>query len=128
MGFGFCDRLVFDAPGNDEEFAFVEFHDPVTQMYRQVAAEDQKELVLVFVMVPDKLTFELGELDVLAVELADDMRAPMFGELLEFLGEVHLVVLAVAHVRLPTLELTGRRPATLKFRFDVQPPLRLTVI
>ena len=100
MGLGFGDRLVFYAARNDEELALVEFDDPVTKMYRQVAVEDQEELVLLLVMVPDELAFEFGELDVLAVELADDTGAPMFSELLEFLGEVHLVVLA-AHARPP---------------------------
>ncbi len=97
MGLGFGDRLVFYAPRNDEELALVEFDDPVTKMYRQVAVEDQEELVLLLVMVPDELAFELGELDVLAVELANDTGAPMFSELLEFLGEIDLVVLAVTH-------------------------------
>tara|TARA_B100000809_G_scaffold26820_1_gene23426 strand:- start:483 stop:821 length:339 start_codon:yes stop_codon:yes gene_type:complete len=97
VGLGFGDRLVFHSPGNDEELAFVEFDDPIAKMYRQVAVEDQEELVLSLVMVPDELTFELGELDVLAIELADDTGAPMFSELLEFLGEVNGVVLAAAH-------------------------------
>ena len=101
MGLGFGDRLVFYAPGNDEELAFVEFDDPVTKMYRQVAVEDQEELIFLLVMVPDELAFELGELDVLAVEFADDTGTPTFSELLEFLGEVHLVVLAAAHARPP---------------------------
>ncbi len=97
MGLGLGDRLMFYAPRHDEELAFVELDDPVTKMYRQVAVEDQEELVLSLVMVPDELTFELGELDVLAIELADDTGAPMFSELLEFLGEVNGVVLAAAH-------------------------------
>ena len=101
MGLGFGDRLVFYAARNDEELALVEFDDPITKMYRQVAVEDQEELVLLLVMVPDELAFELGELDVLAVELADDTGAPAIRELLEFLGEVHLVVLAAAHARPP---------------------------
>ena len=42
----------------------------------------------------EELAFELGELP---VELADDTGAPTFSELLEFLGEVHLVVLIAAH-------------------------------
>ncbi len=97
MSLGFGDGLVFDTPRNDEELALAEFDDPVTKMYRQVAVEDQEELGLLLVMVPDELAFELGELDVLAVELANDTGAPMFSELLEFLGEVNLVVLAATH-------------------------------
>jgi hypothetical protein len=40
------DRLVFNAPGNDEKLAFIKFDDPVTKMNRQVAVENQEELVL----------------------------------------------------------------------------------
>jgi len=94
-------RLVFDTPGNDEELAFVEFNDPVTEMYRQVPAKDQKQLVLALVMVPDEFAFELRELDMLTVELTDNTRAPAFRELMEFLGEVHFIVLAVAHTGFP---------------------------
>ena len=59
MGLGLGDRLMFYAPRHDEELAFVELDDPVTKMYRQVAMEDQEELVLLLVMVPDELAFEL---------------------------------------------------------------------
>ena len=44
------------------------------------------------VMVPGEFAFELGEFDMLAVEFPDDSGAPVFGELLEFVDEVHLVV------------------------------------
>ena len=97
MGFGFGHRLVFYASRHDEELAFVEFDDPVTQMQREVAVKHQEELVLVLVMVPDKLAFELRELDVLAVEFADDAGAPVFCELLKLLGEIHLAVGVAVH-------------------------------
>jgi len=99
VALGISDRFVLHAPGNDEELAFVEFDDPVAKVDRQVAVEDQKEFVLVLVMVPDELTFQLGEFDMLSVEFTDDSGAPVFSELLEFFGEVHLVVLVVAHDR-----------------------------
>ncbi len=99
MGLGCGHRLVFDAPRNDKELALVEFDDSITKVDGQLATEDEKELVLALVVVPDELAFELRQLHMLAVELADDPRAPAFGELLELLGEVHLVGLAVAHAR-----------------------------
>ena len=51
------------------------------------------------VVVPGKLAFELGEVDMLAVEFTDDSGAPVFSELLEFVDEVHLVVGGVVHDR-----------------------------
>ena len=103
MGFGSGHRLVFDAPRNNEELAFVELDDSITKVDGQVAAENQEELVLMLVVMPDELTFDLRELYLLAVELSDDPRAPAFRELLEFLGEVHLLDSTVCHARLPSM-------------------------
>jgi hypothetical protein len=93
--------LVFDPPRHDEELAFVEVDGSLAEVDGEASSEDQEELVLLFVVMPHELALELRELDVLAVQLADDPRAPLFRELLEFLGEVHLLGLAVAHARLP---------------------------
>ena len=51
------------------------------------------------VVVPGEFAFELGEFDMLAVEFTDDSGAPVFGELLEFVDEVHLVGGGVGHGR-----------------------------
>jgi hypothetical protein len=42
--------------------------------------DDEKELVGVVVMMSDKLALEPGELDLLAVQLTRDARAPVIGE------------------------------------------------
>jgi hypothetical protein len=101
VGFGSGHRLVFDAPRNDEELAFVELDDSIRKVDGQVAAENQEELVLMLMVMPDELTFDLRELYLLAVELSDDPRAPAFRELLKLLREIDLVDLAVAHARPP---------------------------
>ena len=101
MGLGYGHGLVFDTPRNDQELAFVEFDDSIAKMDGQMAAEDQEELVLALVMMPDELAFELRELHVLAIELADDPRAPAFRELLELFREIDLIGLALAHASPP---------------------------
>ena len=86
-------RLVLHTARHDQELAFVEVDLPVT-VFRvadhdlQPAFHHQEELVLILVVVPDELAFELGELDVLIVKLAHDFRTPIFGEEMEFTGEV----------------------------------------
>lgn len=46
-----------------------------------------EQLVLLGVGVPEELPLNLGELDVLAVELGDDLRGPLFLKQTELLGE-----------------------------------------
>src|SRR5438874_6354208 len=63
---------------------------------------------------PHEFALDLDELDVRVVELADDLRAPLFVELPEFLGEVH-----ATHVRTPPDALVSSFPSG-------RPPDRLT--
>ena len=99
MGFFLRHRLVIDATRNDEELALFECDHSVPQMNAQLAREDEKELVLTLVVMPDKLTFEFRELDVLAIELTYDAGTPGLGELPKLVGKVHLLVLALSHGR-----------------------------
>ncbi len=57
----------------------------------QATFEHEEQLVRVLMMVPHEVAFELRELNVLTVELADDARAPMVCEVVQLLGEIHLV-------------------------------------
>ena len=91
-----------------------------------MAVENQEELVLALVVMPDELAFDLRELHVLAVELTDDPRTPPFRELLELLREVHLVDLAIAHARPPNglafnLRAVMRRP--FRCQYSIVPSL-----
>ena len=106
--------LVLDSPRHDEELALVEFDDSIAEVDGEATAEDQEELVLMRVVMPHELAFELRELDVLAVQLADDPRAPALRELLELLGEVHLLGPDVAHARLPAVSVQRRRVSAVR--------------
>src|SRR5262249_47433164 len=68
---------------------------PVPELHAEPPLHDQEQLVLVLVPVPDELAQELHQLDVLAVEFADDPGAPAVGEAGELLGEVDLLHRAV---------------------------------
>ena len=46
----------------------------------QAARQDEKDFVLVGVIVPDELAVNLGDLEVLAVGLRHDTRRPVLGE------------------------------------------------
>jgi hypothetical protein len=103
--------LVLNTTRNDVELAFFEDNDSVSQMNAQLALEYEEEFIFVGVMVPNELAFDFHELNVLAIELADYARAPDFGELPKFVGEVHLVDLARAHGCRPTAGV--QQPAAL---------------
>jgi hypothetical protein len=54
----------------------VQRHDAIAELHVEPAVHYEKQLVLGVVSMPDELALELDELDVLAVELADDLRVP----------------------------------------------------
>ena len=81
---------------NDEELARIKRDDALAEMDFEMTLENEKQLVFVLVVVPHELAHELDEPDVLAVELADDARAPVLRELRELLGKVHLLHRALA--------------------------------
>src|SRR5262249_42956169 len=51
--------------------------------------DHQEQLVLVLVMVPEELALELDQLDLLAVQLADDLGTPLVLEPGELFADVH---------------------------------------
>src|SRR5690349_18754688 len=58
------DGQVFGTTGNDRELALIEVYFSVAQLDCKVPFDHQEQLVLVGMMMPDKFTFELRNLDV----------------------------------------------------------------
>jgi hypothetical protein len=70
-------------------------------------AHDQKELVLLFVLVPNELAPKLHEFHQLAVQLPDDLGTPVVGEESELLGEIDFVLVhTTLHVRIRNSKVT----------------------
>ena len=65
---------------------------PVSQLKSQDPLQYEKKLVFVLVVVPDELSLHLGQLHMLAVELPDDVRVPVFLDLIQGFGEVDWVL------------------------------------
>src|SRR5690242_14882137 len=80
---------MIDAARDDEEFAGVEIHRSIAKLHPEFTAHKEEHLVLIVVVMPDELAQEPDQLDLLAVEIADDLRAPVLGELGELLGEIN---------------------------------------
>lgn len=76
----FCHRLVLNAPRHNEELAFLDNDIALTQPHKQRAFDDEKELILVLMVMPDELPLQLRQLHLLAIGLTDDARTPVLGE------------------------------------------------
>jgi hypothetical protein len=84
------DRTVLDTAGDDEELTGAELDAPIAEFHDEAALVDEEHLVLMLVVMPDELAFELGELDVLAVEFRGNARRPVFGDACESFIQVDL--------------------------------------
>src|SRR5436190_13987966 len=90
---------MFDSPWDDHEFSLLDPFGPIAEIHPESSLDDQEQFVLQLVLVPDELALELHELDLLAVQFADDFRAPGLGELRQFPGQADLVHNASAEPR-----------------------------
>lgn len=84
-------RSVLDTPRDDEEFTFGEGHDAVSKLDTECSTHDEKELVLVLMMMPDELALEFDKLHLLPVQLTDDFGPPVISDLRQLLGEIDFV-------------------------------------
>src|SRR5205085_4589548 len=64
----------------------------ISQLDREVAVEDEEEVVRVVVLVPDELSLNPDHRERAIVEVADDARAPVFVKSADLLGQIDLVV------------------------------------
>jgi hypothetical protein len=79
------------AAWHDDELALVHGDRAVPELHVERALDDEEELIFGFVLMPDERALELDELDVLAIQLADDLGVPVGGEEGEFFCEVDRV-------------------------------------
>src|SRR2546421_9009613 len=80
---------MFHATRNDHKFSCIQVDVFLTQLHDQVSAYHQKQLIFLLVMVPDKFTFELDELDMSIVYLTNNFRTPGIGKLGKFFCQAY---------------------------------------
>lgn len=85
-------RAVLDASRHDEELPGAEDDVSVTELDRQLSIDHQEQFVRVLVSVPDEITHDLDQLDLVVVEAGDQPRGPVVGESVERFAEVHDIV------------------------------------
>jgi len=89
IAFLFGNWTMFDTLGNHEHFARPKCDDPVAQLDIHAAGENQKEVIRIVVLMPNKLALNLDHHQVVAVELADHTRLPVFFERRQFRREIY---------------------------------------
>ncbi len=122
LDFIFGHRLVLDAFGYDKDFAGPQFNHPVAaigriaKMQLQPAADDPEQFIFLLMEMPIKLALQLGNLDLLAVQLGNNFGGPAVGERGKFFSNIdffqmHLVFaffFAMARVIGPVAEQRAR--------------------
>jgi hypothetical protein len=78
MGLVLSDRTVLNALGHYKYFAWTEPNSTVSQLNSDMSNENQKEIVSIVMLVPNKLTLDLDDHEVVTFEAADDVRLPIF--------------------------------------------------
>jgi hypothetical protein len=86
----FGDRTMFDATGHDEELPLLQTDVTLPELHPESSFDHQEEFIFAVMLVPDKLTLELGQLDVLPVQLAHNLGAPVIVEESELFPDIHL--------------------------------------
>jgi len=84
-------RAVFNSARHDDELALADDRLTVAEFHAQRTFCYQKQLILVFVMVPDKFSRELDGFEVTVVHFTYDARIPMIRKLSKFVFEIDCV-------------------------------------
>ncbi|OLT19875.1 hypothetical protein BJF81_07545 [Ornithinimicrobium sp. CNJ-824] len=83
---------VLDATGHHEKLSWAEDDVSVTELDRELSVDHEEQFVGVLMGVPDEVTLDLDQLDLVVVDPGDQLRGPVVGEPIELLAEVHDVV------------------------------------
>ena len=80
------DRPVLDSARDHDELAFFEPDGLVAELDAEPAPHHQEHLIFVVMVMPDEFAIDLGELDLLTVQFAGNVRLVELVDLGEFLG------------------------------------------
>src|SRR3984957_5301496 len=89
MNFFVGDGQMFDAFGDNDEFAGADQAFAIAETHAQRSGDDQKHFIFVIVMMPDELALEFDDFHVGIVEFADDAGIPVIGDAGDFFHQVH---------------------------------------
>jgi hypothetical protein len=87
---------VLHSTRHDDELALIQVKRrldarSVSVIHAEIAVQHQEQFILSLMVMPNELALKLYKLDVLAIELADDFRTPMFFEERQLLTQVYFL-------------------------------------
>ena len=82
---------MLDSSRNDDELALFQQYGLIAKLDAKTSFHHQKQFIFVFMMVPNELTFELGQFDQLTIEFARDVGFPVLGNVGELVSEIDLL-------------------------------------
>jgi hypothetical protein len=82
------DGEMLDTARNNDKFAFTHHGFAVAELHAQRAFDHEEEFVLVFMVMPDKLTLEFDGFDMALVYFTDDSRIPAVGKAAELFAQI----------------------------------------
>jgi len=85
----FGSRDVFDSLLDDKHFALFNRDLAVAEPDLHFALDDDERLIGVVVLMPDKVTLELDQLELVVVQLSNHLGRPVFGKEGKLLGEIN---------------------------------------
>ena len=77
VAFGGCARAVLEALSDHEHFAGRQFHETVSKLDFHASEQDNEHFVRVLVMVPDEISAELHQFELVVVHFRDHSWSPM---------------------------------------------------
>lgn len=89
MCFIFGDRAMFDSFRHDKYFPRAERDNSLSKLNLDAPAEDQKEVISILVLVPNKLTLDFDNHEVMSVELTNDPGLPVLCKRRQLVGKVY---------------------------------------
>lgn len=90
VNFLFCDGPVLDATWHDQELSLLQPNLTIAEVHAEAAVDDEEQLVLMLVVMPDELALEFDQFDLLPVERTDNLRIPVIGKQSQLFPQVDL--------------------------------------
>src|ERR1700730_6481517 len=81
-------RLVLDAPGHDEHLTCRDMDGAIAKVDPQVAFDHDERLVGILMVMPDKVSLRLHDLELIVIHLGNDLRLPLLVKQSELLPKI----------------------------------------